>query len=406
MTAFVAARIGESVYRSGEPLLLPRASKPLGSVLRSSPVVRFQNWRDSRFAGRPWRSVMVSTALIGLIALTLVLVDDSVAIVPSTWLLILVGVGAVLGGWRIGLLTAAVGALALWVILVESDAAAGLPFARTVWAVIQFFIAGAGVSVAFGALDRTMREMRKVARTLEASERQATQVAQKLQRAILPEDPPTIPGLEIAARYLPADVSEVGGDFYDWYQSSDDCWCLQIGDVCGKGPSAASRALLARYTLRTAALLDGDPIRMLFALNSAILAEGDDRYCSAAVLRLGLNGTVQADIALGGHPHALILRDGVVHRFGREGSLVGLFQQVDLHCDHTDLLPGDRMFLYTDGVTDRPGGPLDDDELNGLLLDLNHLPVEKFAGELERRLLETPDGRDDIAFVLIGVPAD
>lgn len=373
-------------------------------MLRSSPIVRFQNWRDTNFAGRPWRSVLVGTVLICVMALMFALVDDTVVIMPSSWLLILVGIGAVLGGWRVGTVTAAIGAIALWIVLMENDAAAGLPFARTVWAVIQFFIAGAGVSIAVGGMDRSIREMRKAARALEVSEQQATQVAEKLQHAILPEDPPVIPGLQIAARYLPADVSEVGGDFYDWYQSSEESWCLQIGDVCGKGPAAASRALLARYTLRTAALLDGDPIRMLFALNAAILAERDDRYCTAAVLRLGLNGTVQADIALGGHPHALILRGGEVRRFGRAGSLVGIFEQIDLHCDRTDLLPGDRMFLYTDGVTDRAGAPLDDDRLHALLAELNPLPIDTFAGELERRLLDAPGGRDDIAFVLIGVP--
>jgi sigma-B regulation protein RsbU (phosphoserine phosphatase) len=247
--------------------------------------------------------------------------------------------------------------------------------------------------------------MRKAARALELSEQHSAQVTEKLQAAIIPEDPPTIPGLDVAARYLPADVSEVGGDFYDWHQNSDECWYLQIGDVCGKGPAAASRALLARYTLRAAAMLDGDPIRMLYALNSAILAEDDDRYCTAAVLRLSLNNTVQADLALGGHPHALILRGTHVEPFGQVGSLVGLFPSIDLHCDRTDLRPGDRVFLYTDGVTDRPAAPIEDDELHRILAGLNHLPVDKFASELERRFLEAPDGRDDIAFVLIGVPA-
>jgi sigma-B regulation protein RsbU (phosphoserine phosphatase) len=198
-------------------------------------------------------------------------------------------------------------------------------------------------------------------------------------------------------------VSEVGGDFYDYYRSTDDSWYLQIGDVCGKGPAAASRALLARYTLRTAAMLDGDPIRMLFALNSAVLAEQDDRYCTAAVLRLEFHGTVEASIALGGHPHPLILRDGKVETFGMPGSLVGLFEQVELNCDRTDLLPGDRLFLYTDGVTDRASAPLDDTALHDLLLELNHLPLEDFATTLEQRLLAHPGGRDDIAFVLLGV---
>ncbi len=372
-------------------------------MLRASPVVRFQDWRDANFAGRPGRSVGVITALIALMALMLVLVDDSVIVLPGTWLLIFVGVGAVLGGWRVGLITAVISAVALSGIVMERNAADGLPFVRTVSAIVQFVLAGTALSIAIGATDRSIREMRKAARALQLSEQRSAQVTQKLQAAIIPEDPPTIPELDLAARYLPADASEVGGDFYDWYQNSDDCWYLQIGDVCGKGPSAASRALLARYTLRTAALLDGDPIRMLFALNSAILAEGDDRYCTAAVLRLRLNNTVQADIALGGHPHALILRGTDVVPFGREGSLVGLFTNIDLGCERTDLLPGDRVFLYTDGVTDRPAAPIEDGELHRMLAGLNHLPVDKFASELERRFLEAPDGRDDIAFVLIGV---
>lgn len=383
---------------------LRRTSNSLGSVLRSSPIVRFQNWRDANFGGRPWRVVGILTAMITVIALLLVLVDNSVIILPGVWLLLFVGVGALLGGWRVGLITTVISAMALWAIVMERNAVDGLPFVRTVGAIVQFLLAGAALSVAIGAMDRSIREMRKAARALQRSEQNSAQVTQKLQAAIIPEDPPKIPELDIAARYLPADVSEVGGDFYDWYQNSDDCWYLQIGDVCGKGPSAASRALLARYTLRTAAMLDGDPIRMLCALNSAILAEGDDRYCTAAVLRLSRTNTVQADIALGGHPHALILRGTEVTPFGSEGSLVGLFTSVELHCDRTDLLPGDRVFLYTDGVTDRPAAPIEDDELHRILAGLNHLPVDKFASELERRLLEAPDGRDDIAFVLIGVP--
>ncbi|HEX6256061.1 MAG TPA: PP2C family protein-serine/threonine phosphatase [Euzebyales bacterium] len=373
-------------------------------MLRTSLIVRFQNWRDERFGGRPLRSVLIVTGMIVVIAAVLALVDDAVIILPSAWLLILVGVGALLGGWRVGMLTAVVGAFALWAIVMERNAAAGLPFVRTVGAIVQFLIVGTGVSIAIGAMDRSIREMRRAAQAVEHSERHALQVTHKLQQAIIPADPPPIPQLEVAARYLPADASEVGGDFYDWYQMSEDSWCLQIGDVCGKGPSAASRALLARYTLRTAALLDGDPTRMLYALNSAILAEGDDRYCTAAVLRLTLAATVQADLALGGHPHALVLRGDDVRPFGREGSLVGLFPDIEIHCDRMDLLPGDRLFVYTDGVTDRPAAPIDDVALHRMLRELSPLAVPDFATELERRLLASPAGRDDIAFVLIGVP--
>jgi sigma-B regulation protein RsbU (phosphoserine phosphatase) len=350
--------------------------------------------------------VLLVTSLIGVMAVMRLVLDPSVITLPSAWLLILVSVGALLGGWRVGLMTTAIGAFALWLILADREAVNPLSTGSAVWGVMQFLLAGGSVSVALGAMDRTIREMRNAARALQVSEKRATQVTGRLQQAILPADPPDIPGLDVAARYLAADVSEVGGDFYDWYRSNDDTWYLQIGDVCGKGPAAASRALLARYTLRTAAMLDGDPIRMLFALNSAVLAERDERYCTAAVLRLAFQGSIEASIALGGHPHPLILRDDEVHTFGMPGSLVGLFDQIELNCDRTDLRPGDRLFLYTDGVTDRASAPIEDTQLHDLLLELNHLPLDDFATALEQRLLATPGGRDDIAFVLIGVRAD
>jgi hypothetical protein len=386
-------------------LLTERTSRALGFALQSDQVLRLQDWRDRRFAGRPWLAASVVLVPMAIFAVIVVAVDSSILILPSAWLLLLVALAALLGGWRIGVAMTLIGAVALAIVVAERNSELGLPDTRTVWAVAQFLMTGGGVSFAVGATDRAIREVRITARALSLSEQRAMEVTGKLQRAILPDAQPEIPGLHVAARYLPADASEVGGDFYDWYRATDGSWYLQIGDVCGKGPAAASRALLARYTLRTAAMLHGDPVAMLRALNDAILAEGDDRYCTAAVLRFDLNGRPAADVdvVLGGHPHALVLREGGVTRIGRAGSLLGLFEDVDLACDRHDLRPADRLFLYTDGVTDRPGAAMTDAELHALLMELRPLPINEFAGELERRLLSRPGGRDDIAFFIIEV---
>jgi serine phosphatase RsbU (regulator of sigma subunit) len=374
-------------------------------VLRSSPVVNLQDWRDARFARRPWlAAVVVLVPIVGLAAL-IAAADSSVLILPSAWLLLLVATSALLGGVRLGFVTTVIAAVALAFTVTERNIEFGLPDSRTIWAAVQFLIVGAAVSVAVGATDRAIREMRKAAKALVTSEQRATEVASKLQQTILPAAQPEIPGLQVVARYLPADTSEVGGDFYDWVRAPDDSWYLQIGDVCGKGPAAASRALLARYTLRTAAVLDGDPVRMLRALNAAIVAEDDDRYCTAAVLRFGVNRwpDINVDAALGGHPHALVLHGDQIDRFGHAGSLLGLFDNIDLICDHRHLHAGDRLFLYTDGVTDCPGDPWDEAQLHTHLRDLNPLPLEEFASKLEERLLSRPGTRDDIAFILIAV---
>jgi hypothetical protein len=386
-------------------LLFERTHKPLSSVLRSSRVVSLQDWRDARFASRPWLVVLVVLVpVIGLAAL-ITMADRSVLILPSAWLLLLVAASALLGGTRLGLVATVIAAVALAFTVTERNMEIDLPSSRAVWAAAQFLIVGGGVSVAVGATDRAIREMRKAARALVTSEQRATEVASKLQRTILPAAQPDIPGLQVVARYLPADPSEVGGDFYDWVKAPDESWYLQIGDVCGKGPAAASRALLARYTLRTAAVLDGEPVRMLRALNAAIVAEDDDRYCTAAVLRFGVNRRpdINVDAALGGHPHALVLHGDEIRPFGYAGTLLGLFDDIDLTCDHRHLRAGDRLFLYTDGVTDCPGDQWDEAQLHAHLRELNPLPLEEFASSLEERLLSRPGTRDDIAFILIAV---
>jgi hypothetical protein len=136
-------------------LLFERTHKPLGSVLRSSVVIRFQDWRDARFGGRPLRAAGVILVPITVLAAVTIFADNSMLILPSSWLLLLVAVGALLGGWRIGFLTAAVAATVLAVVVTERDAELGLPGARTIWAVAQFLVAGSGVSVAVGATDCT-----------------------------------------------------------------------------------------------------------------------------------------------------------------------------------------------------------------------------------------------------------
>lgn len=387
-------------------MLFERSHRPLGTVLRSSPVVQFQIWRDARFASRPLKAAAVTAGLVLLVGVLLTVVEESIAVLPSAWLMLTVAVGAVIGGWRVGIFGSMLASIALWIIVLTPSLSFRVEDPAAGWGVVQFFVAGCALSLTLGAMDRAVRETRKAATALERSEQQAQNIARRLQRTLLPNAPPAIPGLEVAARYLPADASEVGGDFYDWYQASDNRWYLQIGDVCGKGPAAASRALLARYTLRTAAMLNGNPIGMLQALNTAILAEGDERYCTAAVMRFDLNGHASADLALGGHPQALLIRDDRVERFGHAGSLVGLFEDVEFGCATSDLRPGDRLVLYTDGVTDYPGAPLEDDDLHAMLVELNKLALNQFAGEFEHRLLSRPGSRDDIAFVLVGVTDD
>ena len=120
-------------------------------------------------------------------------------------------------------------------------------------------------------------------------------VAETLQRSLLPPDFPPIAGLELGARYQPAsEGTSVGGDFYDVFEIDPGHWAAVIGDVVGKGPTAAAMMGLARYTIRTAAMGETRPSRILATLNEAILRQtSDQRFCTACCLRilLGDQGT-------------------------------------------------------------------------------------------------------------------
>ncbi len=121
---------------------------------------------------------------------------------------------------------------------------------------------------------------------LERAERARSRIAETLQRGLLPPPLPHIPGWSVAAMYRPAGAeNEVGGDFYDLFRVPGG-WMLAIGDVTGRGAHAASITAVARYTVRTAAVLTDDPLVALRTLNRALLARGDAALCSLAAMTL------------------------------------------------------------------------------------------------------------------------
>ena len=178
-------------------------------------------------------------------------------------------------------------------------------------------------------------------------------IADTLERSLRPPDLPTVPGLDVAARYVPAgSVESVGGDFYDVFETVAGSWTAVIGDVSGKGVEAAGLMALSRYSVRTAALSVSRPSEILLLLNEAIIRSGSDRFCTAQVLRLRLGADgVRVTLSSGGHPMPLVVRaSGEVERVDVHGTLLGLFDAPELEDVVLDLAPGDSVVLFTDGV--------------------------------------------------------
>jgi hypothetical protein len=236
-------------------------------------------------------------------------------------------------------------------------------------------------------------------------------VAETLRRSLLPPETPEVDWLQIGGRYVPAaDGTQVGGDFYDVFPAEDGRWLAVIGDIVGKGAEAAAMMGLARYTIRTAAMSEAHPSRILETLNQAILRQTDDqRFCTACCVRLVRNGSgARVTIASGGHPLPLVLHaDGSTEPAGAPGSIIGVFDDAGYSDRVVDLSVGDALVLYTDGVTDerRDDEPFGEERLRDLLRGLGGASAQPIADGIVEAIegFSTGRQRDDIALLVIRV---
>jgi len=235
------------------------------------------------------------------------------------------------------------------------------------------------------------------------------QVARTLQRSLLPPDLPDVPGIELAAVYHPAGGGgDVGGDFYDAFETGESGLFLAIGDVCGKGAPAAALTGIARHTVRAAAVRERSPRAILRTLNQALLRQMiEHRFCTVAVGRLeAREGGARLTVCCGGHPPPLLVRsDGSVEEAGTPGTLLGIYEQVQLSDLTVDLEPGDAVVFHTDGVTEerREGRMFGEERLAELLRVSAGLSAAGIADRIERAVLEFTPGppADDVAVIVL-----
>jgi PAS domain S-box-containing protein len=237
-------------------------------------------------------------------------------------------------------------------------------------------------------------------------------IAETLQRSLMPQRLPDVPGVELAARYHAAgEGNEVGGDFYDIYRSGESCWGVAIGDVRGKGPRAAVVTGLARYTLRTASLTDTLPSHVLGMLNEAMVLHSEgDRFCTVAYASLepAVDGKVRMTIGIGGHPLPfLVHRDGRVETAGTPGTLIGFVPDPEVVDETLELEPGDSLVFYTDGVSEARSGEglFGEERLADLLRGCGGLAAAEIAERIEASVLAFREGpaTDDIALLVLKV---
>nr|WP_308315954.1 SpoIIE family protein phosphatase [Streptomyces sp. CC228A] len=229
------------------------------------------------------------------------------------------------------------------------------------------------------------------------------ELARRLQAGLLPHRLPRLPGLDVAARYLPAAVGMgIGGDFYDVIRLGPSTAAVAIGDVQGHNVDAA--ALMGQVRTAVHAMAGAPPADVLARTNRLLVDLDPGLFTSCLYAELDLAGHRMC-LATAGHPPPLCRRpDGTTDTLDvPPGLLLGIDAAAHYTSTETALPPGTVLALYTDGLVETPG--TDPDEATGDLADqlsrsTSH-DMDGLADALIRHAHRSAPRHDDVALVLL-----
>nr|WP_267243492.1 SpoIIE family protein phosphatase [Streptomyces sp. PR69] len=245
-------------------------------------------------------------------------------------------------------------------------------------------------------------------------------LAHGLQSALLPHSLPRLPGLEVAARYLPGTQGmDIGGDFYDLIRTGQDTdedqaaaaapagvqAAAVIGDVQGHNVTAAGLMGQIRTAVRAYTAVGRQPGTVMASTNLLLIGLDVDLLASCAYLHLDLPRH-RALVARAGHPQPLLrVPGGTVHVLDIPGGpLLGVDPAAVYPTSAVPLSPGSVLVLYTDGLIEAPGVDLDRAlaQVADRLESSGDRPLEELADRLiEETAAGSPDRGDDIALLLL-----
>ncbi|WP_307129916.1 SpoIIE family protein phosphatase [Streptomyces aurantiacus] len=234
-------------------------------------------------------------------------------------------------------------------------------------------------------------------------------LAHGLQAALLPHSLPALPGIEAAARYLPATRGmEIGGDFYDLVPTGREAAAV-IGDVQGHNVTAAGLMGQMRTAVRAYTTVGQSPGEVMSSTNRLLIDLGTELFASCVYLRLDpAHG--QLVMSRAGHPPPLLRRpDGKVRVLDLAGGpLLGIDAAAGYPTTDVALPPGSLLALYTDGLIESPGIDIED-ALAGVaerLGEIGDRPLDEVADSLVQHSGTAEQRMDDVALLLLRARAD
>jgi PAS domain S-box-containing protein len=236
----------------------------------------------------------------------------------------------------------------------------------------------------------------------ETSAREHT-IAETLQRAVLPDTLPAVPGLDLAVGYLPAsDGVHVGGDWYDVFPLGDNRVGLVIGDVAGHSIGSASIMGQVRSMLRAYAIDHPNPGDVLQRTNTALARLLPDAIASAIYAVLDLN-TGDLTYANAGHPPPLITTEGghAGYLDDAPGVMLGSRDDIWSPVGQRRLAPGTGLLFYTDGLIEDRHRDIDEglSALAGTVQQSWARTADEILAAAESMLYGEPSRADDVCLL-------
>ncbi len=231
---------------------------------------------------------------------------------------------------------------------------------------------------------------------------QELSTARRIQSSIIPQSPPEVKGIRIATRYQP--MTAVAGDFYDFLISSEDRLTILVADVSGHGVPAALVACMLKVCFAAQKNNAGDPSAILSGLSLMLRNSLGGQYLTAACAAIDA-GAHTITYAGAGHPPTLLARaeTGELVDLAENGLFIGPFPNAKYANMSVRFSTGDRLLLYTDGITeasDSEGEEFGREKLGRFLL---HSKGGEPSVVLDRLFEEitTGDQQDDLTAVLV-----
>lgn len=239
------------------------------------------------------------------------------------------------------------------------------------------------------------------------AEEQEMEQAGKIQRRLLPQSIPQIPGIEIAAEWLPA--SAVGGDYFDVARLNEHTVALCVADVMGKGLPAALLMSNLQAAVKSAYAGSAAPVQLCETVNHILCDNSESgQFVTLFYGLVDLERKIVSYVNAGHNPPCLMRADGTQQQLTEGGPFLGEFPDLKFQQGMAHLRPGDRLALFTDGVVEAGDGSDQEfgyERLDALLAANRSLKPKELLEKIFREVSAFCGGamQDDATLIILGM---